>query len=289
MIDLSIVIVTYDSAAHIAACLRSLPRALDGVRAEILVVDNASSDGTAAIVRRDFPQARVIARAVNGGFAAGINEGLSAASGRYVAWINPDTEVVGGRFADVIAWLDAHPETGVAGLKMVDASGRVEPSDRAFPGFYSALGHRYSLLTRLWPGNPFSKRYLRTGADREEAAAADWVSGAALVHRRQLAADLGGLDERFFMYCEDVDFCYRATAAGSSVRYLPFVTLRHEIGASSSRVKRRMIRARHESLWRYYRKHFRRNLFKDAAAYAGIQARCRWLLLYDMLGGRRVK
>jgi GT2 family glycosyltransferase len=289
VIDLSIVIVTFNSAAHIAACLASLGPALDGTASEIIVVDNASADETVALVRREFPRARIIERAVNGGFAAGVNAGIAASSGRYVAWINPDTQVVDGRFADVVSWLDAHPGVGIAGLRLIDADGRIEPSDRAFPGFYSALGHRYSPLTRLWPRNPFSRRYLRTHADREGVTSADWVSGAALVHRRKLASDLGGLDEQFFMYCEDVDFCYRASKAGSAACYLPLVTLRHEIGASSSRVKRRMIRARHESLWRYYRKHYRRNPLKDAAAYAGIAIRCRWLLLYDALGGRRVK
>ncbi len=287
--DLSIVIVTYNSAGHIEACLSSLGPALAPLASEIIVVDNASADGTAARVRAGFPGVRVIETGGNRGFAGGINAGLAAASGRYVAWINPDSEIVDGRFAGVVAWLDAHPEAGIAGLKLVDGDGRVEPTARGFPGFHSALGHRYSLLTRLWPGNPFSKRYLRTEAQRDGVSDADWVSGAALVHRRQLAVDLGGLDEGFFMYCEDVDFCYRATLAGSAVRYLPLVTLRHEIGASSSTVKPAMIRARHASLWRYYRKHFPRNPIRDAAAYAGIFTRCRWLLLYDALGGRRVK
>lgn len=287
--DLSIIIVTYNSAPHAEACLSSLEPALAGIAAEVIVVDNASSDGTADLVRRRFPRVRVIAETVNHGFAGGVNAGLAVATGRYVAWINPDSQVVDGRFADVVAWLDAHPDVGIAGLRLIDTRGEIEPSDRGFPGFHSALGHRYSPLTRLWPGNPFSRRYLRTHTERDGVTTADWVSGAALVHRRALADDLGGLDEGFFMYCEDVDFCYRAARQGSGVRYLPLVTLRHEIGASSRAVKPAMIRARHESLWRYYRKHLRGNPIKDAAAYAGIFTRCRWLLIYDALGGRRVK
>ena len=288
MIDLSIVIVTFNSARHIAACVASLRPALAGLSAEIVAVDNASADGTVDRLR-ELPDVRVVAMPENRGFAAGVNAGLQASSGRYVAWINPDTEVAGGRFADVVAWLDAHPDTGIAGLRLLDHHGNVEPSDRGFPGFHSALGHRYSLLTRLWPGNPFSRRYLRTGEDRDGVRAADWVSGAALVHRRDLAEQLSGLDEGFFMYCEDVDFCYRARQRGSLTRFVPFVTLRHEIGGSSMAVKAAMIRARHDSLWRYYRKHYRRNAVRDAAAYAGIFTRCRWLLLYHALGGRRVK
>ena len=288
-LDLSVIVVTYNSARHIAACLASLGPALAGLHSEVVVVDNASGDATREIVTSQFPGVRLIARERNNGFAAGINAGLAETTGRYVAWVNPDSEVVDGQFRQVIAWLDAHPEAGIAGLRLVDAAGHVEPSNRGFPGFHSALGHRYSLLTRVWPGNPFSKRYLRTEADRKTDAPADWVSGAALVHRRSLAVQLQGLDEGFFMYCEDVDFCYRAFRAGSRTWYLPLVTLRHEVGGSSSRVKPAMIRARHESLWRYYRKHFRRNPLKDAAAYAGIFGRCRWLLLYDAFGGRRVK
>jgi GT2 family glycosyltransferase len=287
--DLSIVIVTYNSAPHVEACLSSLEPAMAGLAAEVILVDNASSDGTADLVRRRFPHVRVMAETVNHGFAGGVNAGLAIATGRYVAWINPDSQVVDGRFADVVAWLDAHPGVGIAGLRLVDTEGNTEPSDRGFPGFHSALGHRYSPLTRLWPGNPFSRRYLRTDTERDGVAAADWVSGAALVHRRSLAMDLGGLDEGFFMYCEDVDFCYRASKQGSGVRYLPFVTLRHEIGGSSRAVKPAMIRARHESLWRYYRKHLGGNPIKDAAAYVGIFTRSRWLLIYDALGGRRVK
>lgn len=289
MIDLSVIVVTFNSARHIAACLASLPPALDGVAAEVVVVDNASSDGTIDVARAAFPGARVIEPGGNVGFAAGVNAGLAVSTGRYVAWLNPDSQIVSGRFADVVAWLDAHPDTGIAGLRLVDAAGNDEPSDRGFPSYHSALGHRYSLLTRVWPSNPFSSRYLRTRDDRAGGRSADWVSGAALVHRREVASRLEGLDAGFFMYCEDVDFCYRARQAGWLTHYLPLVTVRHEIGGSAERVKPAMIRARHQSLWRYYRKHFARNPIKDAVTYAGIFGRSAWLLLYDRLGGRRVK
>lgn len=288
-LDLSIVIVTYNSAAHIAACLTSLLPALEGAGAEVIVVDNQSADGTAALVRRRFPPVRLIETGGNLGFAGGINAGLAAAAGRYIAWINPDTIVADGHFREVVAWLNAHPDVGIAGLKLVDGDGRAEPSHRGFPGFHSALGHRYSPLTRLWPGNPFSRRYLRTDVSSEGESRADWVSGAALVHRADLARAIGGLDTRFFMYCEDVDFCYRAAQSGHEVRYLPLVTVQHEIGGSSRTDKRAMIRARHDSLWTYYKKHLAGDPVRDALAYAGIFTRCRWLLLYDRLGGRRVK
>lgn len=288
-VDLSVIVVTFNSARHIAGCLASLPRALEGVAAEIVVVDNASADGTAAMVRAAFPGVRVVETGSNAGFAAGINAGLAASTGRYVLWLNPDSQIVDGRFSDVVAWLDAHNDTAIGGLRLVDAEGADEPSDRGFPSYHSALGHRYSLLTRLWPSNPFSRRYLQTHGARDVVRESDWVSGAALVHRRDVAERLGGVDTQFFMYCEDVDFCYRARQAGWRTRYLPFVTVRHEIGGSAERVKPAMIRARHASLWKYYRKHFARNPIKDAVTYAGIFGRSAWLLLVDRFGGRRVK
>lgn len=289
MIDLSVIVVTFNSERYIAACLRSLTAALDGLASEIVVVDNASADGTVAAVASAGMSARVIGRDVNGGFASAINVGLGATTGRYVLWLNPDAEIVGGRLSGVLQWLDAHPDVGIAGLRLVDEQGRVEPSDRGFPSYHSALGHRYSLLTRVWPSNPFSLRYLRPDRDRAVPGEADWVSGAALVHRRDVSATLRGLDEQFFMYCEDVDFCYRARQSGWRTAYVPLVTVRHAIGGSASAAKPAMIRARHESLWRYYRKHFRRGVVKDAVTWAGIFGRARWLLLYDRLGGRRVK
>lgn len=289
MIDLSLIVVTYNSARHIDACLSSLIEACAPMSHEIVVVDNHSADGTADRVRARFPDVRVVESGSNAGFAGGINRGLAATSGRYVGWINPDSHVVAGDFAAVVAWLDAHPEFGIAGLRLVDERGAVEPSNRGFPSYHAALGHRYSLLTRVWPGNPFSKRYLGTDRAREGVELSEWVSGAGLIHRREVSTALHGLDEQFFMYCEDVDFCYRATLGGWKVAYLPAVTLQHEIGGSSSRVKPAMIRARHESLWKYYKKHFRRNPVKDAVTWAGIFGRCRWLLMYDALGGRRIK
>src|SRR5690606_9512473 len=218
----------------------------EGLSSEIVVVDNASADGTQEAVARACPSARVIARDVNGGFASAVNCGLAASTGRYVLWLNPDAAVVNGELADVVRWLDEHPDVGIAGLRLVDEHGRVEPSDRGFPSYHSALGHRYSLLTRLWPSNPFSRRYLRSDQDRSTPRDADWVSGAALMHRRAVSEALSGLDDQFFVYCEDVDFCYRAHLCGWRTAYVPLVTLRHAIGGSASAVKPAMIRARHE-------------------------------------------
>lgn len=275
--DLSIIIVTYRSRADIGACLASLREATAGVRAEIVVVDNASGDGTVEAAGAE-PGVRVLALPQNAGFGAGINRGLAVTSGRYVLWMNPDARLVGGSLAAVLAWMDARPDVGVVGGKILDPGGAVQRSARAFPSYGAALGHRYSLLTRWFPRNPFSRRYLREDATFEAAEPVDWVSGAFLLHRRAVSDALGGLDEQFFMYCEDVDFCLRAWHGGWKVFFHPGMVLEHAIGGSSGQASRRMIVARHRSIWRYYRKHFRRFWPKDAVVFAGIWGRCAGLM-----------
>ncbi len=230
--DLSIIIVTYRSRADIGACLASLRDATRGLRAEIVVVDNASGDGTVEAARAE-PGVLVLALPQNAGFGAGINRGLAVTSGRYVLWMNPDARLVGGSLAAVLAWMDERPDVGVVGGKILDPGGAVQRSARAFPSYGAALGHRYSLLTRWFPRNPFSRRYLREQATYEVVEPVDWVSGAFLLHRRAVSDALHGLDEQFFMYCEDVDFCLRAWHGGWEGFFHPGMGPGHAVGGRS--------------------------------------------------------
>ncbi|GMV20225.1 MAG: putative dTDP-rhamnosyltransferase [Acidimicrobiia bacterium] len=274
--DLSVIIVTFRSRRDIDACLDSVRDALVDVASEIVVVDNASGDGTAEQART-HAGVTVIALDRNTGFGAGINAGLAATSGRYVLWVNPDGRMLGGRVADVLSWMDAHPDAGIIGGKVLDPGGTVQLSARSFPSYDAALGHRYSPLTRWFPNNPWSRRYLRTERAVDAVTRVDWVSGAFLLHRREVSDRLDGLDERFFMYVEDVDFCRRATDAGWTVWYHPGMVMEHAIGGSSRQVNRPMIIERHRSMWRYYQKHFHRFWLKDAVTWLGIWGRCGWL------------
>lgn len=283
--DLSVVVVTYRSERDIDACLTSIRVALSGVRAEVVVVDNASGDRTVALVCR-HPDVAVVALERNVGFGAGINAGLRATTGRYVMWMNPDGQLTGGSLPAVIAWMDDHPDVGIVGGKILDPGGTVQRSARAFPSYGAALGHRYSLLTRWFPGNPWSRRYLRAESSYTVAEPVDWVSGACVLHRRAVSDALNGLDEQFFMYVEDVDFCRRAWDAGWKVYFHPGIVMEHDIGGSSRQVNRPMILARHRSMWRYYRKHFRRFPPKDAIVWSVIWGRAGWLWVTAGLRGR---
>lgn len=277
----SVVVVAYNNASEIEGCLRSVlgePEAL-----QVLVVDNASTDGTPEVLERLAREAgrlRILRNPENLGFGRACNQALRLCTEPLALLLNPDAVLLPGALAALGQGFAEHPEAGIVGLKVFDWDGvTVQLSCRAFPGFSTALFHRYSVLTRLWPGNPWSRRYLATGFGHERDASFDWVSGCAMGLRRAALERIGLFDESFFMFCEDVDLCRRARNEGFDVVYLPAARVRHRIGGSSRSAPRLVIVARHRSMWLYYKKHLRGGPLLDALTYLGIQTRCAWQLL----------
>lgn len=275
---LSIIIVTYNSARDIQPCLESIEERLKGVEYEVCVVDNASEDGSGELVRAAGGRTRLVSNSRNLGFSVGVNIGLANTSGRYVMWLNPDTRIMGGDVNELLLHFDREPAVGIIGPRLLNTDGAVQLSCRSFPSYSTALFNRYSLLTRLFPLNRYSRRYLHTDWDHQTVREVDWVSGACLLHRRSLTDEIGGLDERFFMYMEDIDFCLRAHRAGWKVHYHPGLHVLHHIAGSSRQVPFSMVVELHKSIWSYYAKHFPRNLLKDALAGLVIWGRCAGML-----------
>jgi len=165
----------------------------------------------------------------------------------------------------------------------VNEDGTLQHSARSFPSYEHFFFGRYSLLTRLFPRNPYSRKFLNLDWDHSGIRDVDWLSGACLLHRREVLDQLGSLDEQFYMYFEDVDFCRRAHEKGWKVQYQPECRVLHYIGVSSGHARRRMLFRRHQSIWRYYLKYFRRNLVKDVVIATGLFVRC----LFQMAVPRR--
>ena len=283
--DVSIVIVTYNSRRVVGACLQSLHEHLLGEPYEVIVVDNASSDGTAECVASAAPWARLVRRSSNAGLSAALNDGVAASEGRYVMQLNPDVRIEGEVIARLAAYLSEHLDVGVVAPKLLNDDGTLQMSCRAFPGYSTALFNRYSALTKLLPGNRFSRGYLMSDFDHAQRRDVDWVSGAALMFPRAVFDQLDGWDAGFFMFNEDVDFCRRVHDAGLRVVYEPAVAVYHSIGASKS-ASARLIVERHRSMWRYYRKHLRGNVIRDSATAAGIAGRCAAVLAAAQLRRR---
>ena len=229
---------------------------------ETIVVDNHSLiDDSVAVLKRDFPGVTLIESGRNLGFGAGNNLGWQRAGGRLVLFLNPDTIVEAGALDELCDWMDAHPEVGALGPRMTYPDGELQASARAFPSFGAGL-FRNSFLGRLWPGNPWARGYLLTDGDRTRERAVHWVSGSAVLVRREALQSIdtgpGPWDEDFFMYCEDIDLCYRLMERGWPRFYVPRATIQHHIGKSSDLAQGQSIRRHHAAMWLFYRKHYLR-------------------------------
>ena len=269
-----IVIVTFRCRDLALGCLASVAREVPAAIEHTVVVDNDSRDGTVEAVRDAYPAVRVIANHANVGFATAVNQGLRSLEGRpVICLLNPDSLLLDGNLPEAADYMEANPGIGVMGGRIVNEDGSLQPSARAFPSHLNAFFNRHSLMTRFFPQNRWSSRYLMTDWPHDEVRQVDWVSGAFMfIHRRTMAA-VGLLDEGYFFSIEDVDYCRRAHDAGLSVVYYPMAAVKHRVGGSSRHAVYRAMAAHHRGMWRYYRQHLRRNIAVDVLTAAGISAR----------------
>jgi N-acetylglucosaminyl-diphospho-decaprenol L-rhamnosyltransferase len=273
--DVSAVIVSYNVRDLLLQCIASL-RA-DGID-RIVVVDNASKDDSVAAVRAAEPDVEVVALDVNLGFGSGANRGVVRTSTPYVAIVNPDLEVEPGATKALVDVLEREADVGIVAPRIETPDGRLYPSARTFPDLVDAAGHAF--LHFLWRGNPFSRRYKMLDWDHTTATDVDWVAGTHLVVRRTAWDQVGGFDEAFFMYLEDVDLCWRLRRAGWRTRYEPLARVVHAIGRSTDQTPYRMILAHHRSLLRYAAKTAtggRRLLLPVIAAALAVRTVLAWI------------
>jgi len=277
--DVSVVIVSYNGRDFLRRCLTSVYQHTKDVEFEVIVVDNASQDGTPEMVTAEFSSVTLVRRSSNSGFAYAVNQGVASARGWAILLLNPDTELTNNVLPEMLNYLREHPDIGILAPKLLDSDGALQLSCRAFPSFGTALFNRYSLFTRLFPRNRFSARYLMTEFDHGTTADVDWASAACWLVPRLTFEKVGPLDEAYFWSIEDVDFCQRVHRAGLRVVYFPEVAIRHHIGGSSATLPNRTIIERHRGMWRYYRTYLRpegpiAGSLVDALARAGIWLRC---------------
>ena len=257
---LSIVIVSWNVREDLRECLQSLLKdegsRLESGEIEIIIVDNASTDGTAEMVNLEFPQVKLLVNSQNLGYTKANNIGINHSRGKYILLLNPDTVVHQGALQALIDCAESHPEVGIIGAKLLNPDGSVQRSARSFPDIGAGL-FRNTFLGRLFPNNPFVRRYLLEDFGYDEVREVDWVSGAAMLVRRDLIERIGGLDERFWAYCEDVDLCWRAWQAGYKVLFCPNAVITHKVGRSSDQRLVPSLIQHHKSMWLFYLKNYR--------------------------------
>ena len=260
MIDLSVIIVNWNTSNLLHDCLNSLYQYTHGITFEIFVVDNGSTDGSPDMVAQQFPQVILLRNQDNMGFSRANNQALRRASGRYLLLLNSDTALRDNGLRALVTFMDAHPAAGIAGTKLLNPDGSRQDSCDTFPRTPLAmlrdtfLDNVFHHPERRWSGRMAHWNF-------QDHFLIDYVIGAVLIIRRDTLTQIGLLDEQFFMYAEDIDWCYRAALAGWKIYYVGSIAIYHYNRGSSEKTPEQSSRLQHmrvRSLQQFYRKHYGR-------------------------------
>lgn len=261
--DISIIIVSYNTKDILFDSLASLLKSFQGqLSYEIIVVDNGSEDGSTLMIEENYPEVKIIKNEQNFGYTRAMNQGLKIAQGAYCVQLNPDVLIETGSFEKLFVWMNKHEDVGVCTPKVVNRDGTLQKQcRRSFARPWDVISY-FLGLDRLFPGSRFFGRYLKTYLDEDQVADVDAVSGSCMFIRRSVIDEIGYLDERFFAYQEDADFCFRAKAAGWKICYMPYASVMHYGGQGGSKNEPyKAIRAWHHSYYLYYRKNLAQDYF----------------------------
>jgi len=270
--DLSIVIVSYNTRMLLAQCLDSIIKETPSLVFEIIVVDNNSEDGTQEMLARTFPQVKVLVNKENWGFAAANNRGIQAAIGDYVLLLNPDTVILHGAIEKTFEFLSSHTKAGIVGCKLWFPDGSLQRSVRSFPNVWNVFCEATFLY--LVPWFKWTSQFTLSNVDYNSERTVDWVCGAYMMMRRELVDRIGFLDEQFYMYTEEVDYCFRAWQAEYEVWFIPQAEVIHHWAGVSNPSRRAFIWSNLSQML-FFQKHFS-GLKKYAVIslkYAGIVLR----------------
>jgi N-acetylglucosaminyl-diphospho-decaprenol L-rhamnosyltransferase len=270
--DLAVVVVNFNAGEHLLRCLASLDAHAGGAELEVVVVDNDSVDGSERAAADAFPRADVIETGSNRGFAAGANVGIAATTAPFVLVLNPDAEIWEGTLEAFVKLAAERPGAGAIGPLIRSPDGTIYPSPREHPSIGVAVGHAF--LGPLWPNNPWSRRYRMADWDRSSERQVEWLSGAAVLLRREALDAVGLLDERFFLYAEEVDLFRRLREAGWRVVFTPELEVLHEGGVSTGRSRRTHL-THSRSVYLYFEKYHGHGWGRVLLPFARIALRAR--------------
>ncbi|MFD2614071.1 glycosyltransferase family 2 protein [Paenibacillus gansuensis] len=289
MLKLSVIIVNYNTAELTVDCIASVLKSRMDSEYEIILVDNASSDGTVARVREQFPQVRVIVNEDNLGFAKANNIGIKVAQGEHILLLNSDTLVETNTLDYMAKFMDENPKVGAAGCKVLLPDGRLDKAcKRGFPtpsaSFYYAFG-----FAKLFPKVKRFNQYQLGYLSPDEKYPVDCLVGAFMMVRRETINQVGLLDEEFFMYGEDIDWCYRMKQAGWEIYYNPAVKILHLKGASSRKKPKKIIYEFHRAMILFHRKHYKNKYpaLVNGLVYAGVGTKYLMSLMLNRFGSVR--
>ncbi len=278
-------IVHYRNPDLLDACLQSFVEHPPTLPFRVVVVDNSASTHSVKERVERYPFVELREAKTNIGFSAGNNRGVEGATEDYYFFLNPDTKIFESTLENLVSFMERTPSAGALGPTNIGPDGIIQFSCRKFPNIWTVLANRYSFLTRFFPNNPISNRYLQTELDRGETQEVDWVSGAALMMRSEDFKNLRGFDEDYFLYSEDVDLCYRIHQIGKKVYFFPGSKIVHAIGGASGKSRYRSLWERHRSMYTFFRKHYSRDIpLLDLITLFGVLSRATLFLFLESVG-----
>jgi GT2 family glycosyltransferase len=257
-VDLSIIIVNWNTRDLLSRCLKAVYSNLGKLDAEVLVVDNASSDDSIEYIQREYPQVRIFQNEDNIGFSRANNRGIAEARGRYYLLLNTDTFVHPNALETLVRFMDEHPEAGAGGCRLYYEDGSLQRSCTSFPTLSTELWQAL-WLDRIFPESKIFGKYWMTYWDFNDVREVDSIIGACMMLRRETINEVGAFDESYFMYSEEVDLCYRMKKAGWKVLFTPKATATHIWGGTSKRIQEETTFLRlYRSRMKFFRKHYGR-------------------------------
>ena len=257
-ITISVIIVNYNVREFLEQCLNSVERALKDIPSEIIVIDNASVDGSVPMIRKRFPEVILIENKENKGFSAANNQGLEIARGKFIVLLNPDTVVQEDTFVKLLEFFEKTPDASAATCKILNPDGTFSVDCRhsiptPLTAFWKVIG-----LSRLFPKSKIFGRYNLTYLDENDIYPVEAISGSFMMMRREIVKKVGKLDEDFFMYCEDIDYCHRINKAGGKIYYVPDSQIIHYKGESTKKNNLDYVITFNRSLYQFYKKHYQK-------------------------------
>ncbi|MBA7606550.1 hypothetical protein ES703_13700 [subsurface metagenome] len=258
--EVSVVVVNWNTQDILRDCLISIYEQCGEIDLEVIVIDNASTDGSVEMVKKDFPQVTLIENSQNRGFAAANNQGIAISKGRYVLLLNSDTVVLDNAIAKTAAFADSHPEAAVVGCRVLNPDRTLQPTCFMFPSILNMLLSS-TYLYKLFPKNKFFGRERMTWWNRNDIREVDVVTGCFMLVRQDTIKKVGSMDEQFFMYGEETDWCYRFKQAGWKVMFTPVCEIIHLGGQSTAQKSAAMIVQLSLSILKFIRKHHGRLVY----------------------------
>jgi len=256
---LTIGIVNYYTEDYIIKCLKSIYRDDIKYPFTIYIVDNGSEKGKIIELKKRFPDIKLIRNLKNVGFSRACNQIYFRSKSKYILYLNPDTEVEKNAINSLLDFMEKHSDAGAAGAKLLKVDGKLQLSCRRFPTLWNVFFGRQSIITKYLPYNRFTRSYMLSELDYTKTQQVDWVVGAAVIIRRTAIENIEGFDERFFLYVEDVDLCYRFANKGWKVYYVPDAIIKHHLGVSTKKIMWKARYYHNVGMYRYFLKHNRPN------------------------------